>query len=192
MAGFETVIEAAKAEVLPFESWERLTGESSAAFAAFCAYRDFGAERNIKRAAEAQCQQQGCQQQGCNNQGQDTALTSKRYRAWRAWSMQFKWVQRAADFDRYVDRMKQAELRKSIEEQGKAQRRIAGKMNQKVEKKIDLMDAADLSTGAVPVWLEAASKVDREAALLLLGQDTGERQGDKPGRITFASEFEGL
>jgi hypothetical protein len=42
----------ALAAVLPFESWERLTGESSAAYAAFCAYRDYGPDRNIRRAVE--------------------------------------------------------------------------------------------------------------------------------------------
>jgi hypothetical protein len=32
---------------MPFESWERLKGESALAFSAFCAFRDLGAERNI-------------------------------------------------------------------------------------------------------------------------------------------------
>ena len=42
MTDFDKAIKQAKAEILPFESWERLPGETSAAF---CTFRDFGAER---------------------------------------------------------------------------------------------------------------------------------------------------
>jgi hypothetical protein len=53
MTDFDKAIEEAKKEMLPFESWERLAGESSAAFSAFCAFRDCGAERNIRKAVES-------------------------------------------------------------------------------------------------------------------------------------------
>jgi len=46
---YEKIIEEAKASHLPYESWERLPGETGAAFAAFCAYRDYGLERNIRK-----------------------------------------------------------------------------------------------------------------------------------------------
>jgi hypothetical protein len=36
------------------ESWERLPGESGLAYAAFCAFRDYGPERNIRKAVEGQ------------------------------------------------------------------------------------------------------------------------------------------
>ena len=41
MTDFGKVIEEAKADVMPFKSWEHLPGEKPAAFAAFCVYRDF-------------------------------------------------------------------------------------------------------------------------------------------------------
>jgi hypothetical protein len=53
MTDIDKTIEEAKAAILPFESWERLTGESGAAYAAFCSYRDYGPDRNIRRAVEA-------------------------------------------------------------------------------------------------------------------------------------------
>jgi hypothetical protein len=34
------------------ESWERLPGESGLAYSAFCAFRDLGLERNIRKAVE--------------------------------------------------------------------------------------------------------------------------------------------
>jgi len=52
MTEFAKAIEEAKNEVMPFESWERLRGESSLAFAAFCVFRDFGPERNIRKAVD--------------------------------------------------------------------------------------------------------------------------------------------
>jgi hypothetical protein len=53
MTDMDKAIEEARRAVLPFESWERLPKESGAAYAAFCAYRDYGPDRNIRRALEA-------------------------------------------------------------------------------------------------------------------------------------------
>ena len=53
MTDMDKAIEEAKAAMLPFESWERLTRESSKAFAAFCSFRDFGPDRNIRKAVES-------------------------------------------------------------------------------------------------------------------------------------------
>ena len=93
MTDFDKAIEEAKADLLPFESWERLTGESGAAFAAFCAFRDFGVERNIRKAVESF--------------EKDETKREKRYRVWRNWCTQYRWKERAADYDRYLERLKQ-------------------------------------------------------------------------------------
>ena len=69
MTDIDKAIETAKAAVMPFESWERLAGESGAAFAAFCAFRDFGPERNVRKAVEAV--------------EPDEGKRGKRYRIWR-------------------------------------------------------------------------------------------------------------
>jgi excisionase family DNA binding protein len=53
MTDMDKAIEEAKASVMPFESWERLPGESGLAYSAFCAYRDLGLARNIRKAVEA-------------------------------------------------------------------------------------------------------------------------------------------
>jgi len=113
MTDFEKAIEAAKADMLPFESWERLPGESGAAFAAFCAFRDLGLERTIRKAVESV--------------EKDKATQNKKYNVWRNWSNQFKWRERAADFDRNIERLKQTELRKTIEAQGEKHREVTGK-----------------------------------------------------------------
>jgi hypothetical protein len=175
---FDETIEAVRLELLPFESWERLAGESAAAYAAFCAFRDFGAERNIRKAVGAA--------------EKDETKQGKKYRVWRGWAAAFRWRERAADYDGYLDKLKQAELRKTIEEQGKVHRAVTGKMLQVVSKKLDLMDPAELGQGTVTEWVSTAIRAEREAAGLTAGKDKPEGSVDKNGQITFLPDFEGL
>jgi hypothetical protein len=77
------IIEEAKAEIMPFESWERLTGESAGAYSAFCAYRDYGPERNIRKAAEAYGVKRG---EAYGTVGEKPERIEKRCRMWRNWA----------------------------------------------------------------------------------------------------------
>jgi hypothetical protein len=161
MTDMDKAIEEAKAAVLPFESWERLAGESGAAYAAFCAYRDYGPDRNIRRTVEAALAVDG------GEAGTNRGRAAKRYGMWRAWSTQFRWRERAADYDQYLDRLKQTEKRKTIEAQGEKHRAVTGKMLSVVEKKLDLMNPADLTQGTVTEWVETAIRAERKAAGLV-------------------------
>jgi hypothetical protein len=187
MTDINKTIDRAKAAVLPFESWGRLAGESSAAYAAFCAYRDYGPDRNIRRTVEtALTGNEG-------GTGTERGKVEKRYGMWRAWAAQFRWRERAADYDRYLDQLKQAELRKTIEEQGKVHRMVTGKMLQVVSKKLDLMDPADLTQGTVTEWVEAAIRTEREIAGLAVPKGGGNKAGNGGQlEIQFNPEFEGL
>jgi hypothetical protein len=182
MTDIEKTIEEAKAELLPFESWEKLPGESGAAYAAFCVYRDFGPERNIRKVAE--------------KSEADTTKAGKRYRVWRLWSMRFKWVKRAEDYDLYLDRLKQTETRKTIEARGEAHREVTGKMLQVVNKKLDMMNPDDLSQGTVTEWVETAIRMEREIGQFelanCLGVSTCRNSMPKQGEISFTPDFEGL
>ena len=178
MTDIDRVIEEAKAAVMPFESWERLPSESGAAHSAFCAYRDFGPERNIRKAVDAAEPYSG--------------KRDKRYRVWRNWSTAFRWRERAADYDRYTEKLKQAELRKTIEAQGELHRAATGKMLELSLKKMDTMNPADLPTGNIPEWVSTAIKADREDAALLSGNDGKGADAGKQGVFPFGPEFEGL
>jgi hypothetical protein len=177
MTDMDKTIEEAKTAVLPYESWERLAGESGAAYAAFCAFRDYGPDRNVRKAVEVA--------------EKDPAKRGRRYRVWGAWATAFKWRERAADYDLYLDRLKQTELRKTIEAQGERHRAVTGKMLVVVEKKLDLMNPADLTQGTVTEWVETAIRAEREAAGLVAGKDGGKPE-PKQGEINFTPEFEGL
>ena len=175
MTDIDKVIEKAKAEVLPFESWERLDGETSAAFSAFCIYRDLGADRNIRKAVESV--------------EKDEAVRAKRYKVWRNWSTAFRWRERAADYDKYLEKLKQTELRKTIEAQGEKHREVTGKMLDVVSKKLDTMNPAELTQGNVAEWVQTAIKAEREAAGLAVSDGKPE---PKQGELNFVSDFQGL
>jgi len=175
MTDFDKAIEQARAEVLPFESWERLPGETSAAFAAFCAFRDFGSDRNIRKAVDSA--------------EKDEAVRAKRYRVWRNWCTQFRWRERAADYDNYTEKLKQGELRKTIEAQGELHRKVTGKMLEVVSKKLDSMNPEELTQGNVTEWVSTAIRAEREAAGLVA--DNG-RAETKQGELSFVSDFQGL
>jgi hypothetical protein len=181
MTDIDKTIEEAKAAILPFESWERLTGESGMAYSAFCAYRDYGTDRNIRKAVETALAEKDGET--------GTDKVEKRYRMWRVWAMQFRWRERAADYDQYLDRLKQTEVRKTIEEQGKVHRTVTKKMLQVVEKKLDLMNPKDLTQGMVTEWVETAIRTDREGAGLIAPNGKPE---PKQGEINFTPEFNGL
>jgi hypothetical protein len=172
---FGKAIEEAKAAVLPFESWERLPGESGAAYTAFCAYRDFGPERNIRKAVESF--------------ESDETKREKRYRVWRNWCTQFRWRERAADFDNYMEKLKAAEVRKTIEAQGEMHRKVTGKMLDVVSKKLDIMNPEELTQGNVTEWVQTAIRAEREAAGLVAADG---RVEPKQGELSFVQEFQGL
>jgi hypothetical protein len=175
---------------MPVESWERLTGESAAAFAAFRFFRDYGPERNIRRAAEV-----AVLAEDTDAVVDDPAVLvriGRRYRLWRGWAAAHRWRERAADYDGYVDKLKQAEVRKAIEEQGKVDRELFNKMKLVAEKKLDSMDPAELGVGALPGWVTTAVRLDRERLGLAAGADKPDERTDRNGQITFIPEFEGL
>jgi len=161
----------------PFESWERMKGESMAAFAAFRAFRDYGPERNVRKAVE--------------NAESDAAARAKKYRVWLKWAAAYRWKERAGDFDGYAEKLRMAEMRKTIEVQGEQHRKVTGKMLDVVSKKLDLMDPAELSQGNLTDWVEAAIKAEREAAGLAAGTGAS-KTGQQQGELLFTPDFKGL
>jgi len=175
MTDIDRAIDEAKKEMMPFESWEQLPGESSMAFLAFRSFRDIGPERSIRKAVE------GAEK--------DEAKREKRCKVWRNWCGRFRWRERAADYDRYTERLKQGEMRKTIEAQGEKQRMVTGKMLDVVSKKLDTMNPADLTQDSLPEWVQTAIKAEREAAGLVASNGKPE---SKQGELNFTSDFEGL
>jgi hypothetical protein len=133
------------------------------------------AERNIKNAVAA---------------AEPEAIDyEKRYHVWRGWAAKYRWRERIADYDRYVEGLNQAELRKTIEAQGEKHREVTGKMLDVVSKKLDLMSPAELTQGNLTEWVQTAIKAEREAAGLAASSGNAE---PKQGQLNFTNDFEGL
>jgi hypothetical protein len=78
--------------------WDRLTGESSKAYAHFCLYRDMGQGRSLRKLAK------------------DGNCTAK-VRQLDRWSSRWKWVERSQRYDdhlQYQDRLRQEKERKDM------------------------------------------------------------------------------
>ena len=163
---------------LPFESWEKLAKEGARAFAAFCAYRDFGSDRNIKKAILSV--------------ESDVDKAKRQYRTWLNWSAQYHWIKRAADYDKYLDRLKLTERRKVIEAREEAHKEITAKMLFVVKKKLDTMNPDELAQGNVTEWVKTAVQTERD--ILGMGrEESGVKQGQfRQGEINFDGEFSGV
>ena len=160
------------------ESWEKQKGETSLAFAAFMVYRDFGPERNIKKALR--------------RIERDEAVVSRKYRTWRFWATQNHWIERAEDYDRDLDRIALAERRRQIIEHEKDILQTSKKMLVVVDDRVDTMGPGELSQNNVPYWFKTAAQTGREA--LGIGNEKGEKeqQQSKPFEVKFDSAFEEL
>jgi len=176
----DKIIEEAMAGKLPFESWEMLTGESAKAFAAFCVYRDLKADRNIRKAVDVF--------------EPDAAKREKKYRGWRNWAAEYRWKERAVDYDKYHEGLKQTEIRKTIEAQGELHRAVTGKMLNVALEKLNTMNATELPVGAVAEWVQVSTKVDRDDAALYFsdGVSANGKGEAVQGELSFVSDFKGL
>jgi hypothetical protein len=67
---------------------------------------------------------------------------------------------------------------------------VTGKMLSVVEKKLDLMDPADLTQGAVTAWVETAVRAERDVDGLVGTNHDGAAW--RQGEISFAPEFNGV
>ena len=143
----------------------------------FC---DLGADRNIRKAIDSSFLRNG---------EKDDGVRAKKYRVWRNFAAQFRWRERASDYDRYIEKLKQTELRKTIEAQGEKHREVTGKMLDVVKKKLDLMNPEDLTQGTVAEWVQTAIKAEREGLGLVSPNGKTEQ---KQGELNFVSDFQGL
>jgi hypothetical protein len=78
--------------------WDRLTGESSKAYAHFCRYRDMGVSRSLRTLEHVD---------GCTSG----------YRQLGRWSSRWHWVERCQDYDDHLqrqDRLRQEKERKDM------------------------------------------------------------------------------
>jgi len=126
------------------ESWERLPGESSRAYSVFCEYMNLGPYRSLDKL----------------KQKLHKSITKS---VLARWSVKYKWVERASAYDDYIEKLKRIENEKAIVEMCERQAKIAMEFLEKVEKRLETLDPADLTPSELIRWLDIAVKVERLA-----------------------------
>ena len=131
--------------------WERQSGETAKAYAAFLLYRDLPAiDRSVRAARE-----------GHPNDTKGTL------RQWKGWSMRNGWVNRAAEHDSDLASRRRERMAKELERSQDDGLKLVRADLAKVAERIAGMDAEDLAAGQIP----AALKTLIELELKLLGHE---------------------
>lgn len=124
------------------DPWERQVGESSQAFEAFSAYRDFGPVRSVTKVARE--------------------LDKSRTLVGR-WSRRYGWVVRAAAYDREQDRVFLVEQAQARREIARRHAKLAQAVQGKAVSRLQSLDPRELSPAEVLRYLQVAAEIERKA-----------------------------
>jgi len=151
------------------EPWEKLSNETTKAYAAFCIYRDLGSERRIDKVL---------------------AVTGKRNRSSLIkWSSKYNWVERVQAYDQYLEELKRKEQEQAIIEMSRRHAELAVRMQDLIKARLEEIDVNALSPRDLATWLDIATKLER----LSRGEPTSIEKGetDEPIIIEIIKQTEG-
>jgi hypothetical protein len=152
--------------------WEQQPGESARAFGAFRAYRDLGPRRSLPGAAAA-------------FYGQTSASGERQF---DKWSRAFRWVERAAAWDRHLDAEGRAAQEAARREMADRHVREARALQAKALERLRALRPEELGPSDLLRYIVEAVKLER----LALGEpDTVQRQeltGKGGGPLHFSLE----
>lgn len=132
------------------EVWERLPGEPSRAYAAFCLYRDMGLSRTLDKVAAQFHPGSGRRKRAATGRIQE-------------WSRKWRWVERAQAWDDEVDRRKREAQLKAIEEMNDRQAREATILQQKALERLKDLMPEELTPGQALDYIIEAARLERTA-----------------------------
>jgi hypothetical protein len=122
------------------ETWDRIGGESSRAFALFAHYRDEGLNRSLRKTAEA---------------------FKVSTRAVEKMSSRHSWRVRVRAFDREQDRQRQLDNRAAQRDMEDRHARLGTLMQQKALARLQTMDASEMTPNQVAQFMDLGVKIER-------------------------------
>lgn len=137
--------------------WERQPGESEKAYEAFCIYRDAGEKRSINMVY-----------QKC----------TKSVSLLRRWSVRWRWVERAAAYDKDLERQRHKERRKQAAEAEKRQLRIAGMLQSKALAAFAKIPLEKLNARDVRELLRLAIDIERQLLIDPVNSESEQREDE--------------
>lgn len=123
--------------------WDRLPGESARAYRAFCVYRDLGPKRSVLKAIQAA--------------GENVDSVGR----WETWCTQFRWVERAAAYDEWLDRQQREAREEVLRDMARRHAELAMLLLERVRARVEAMKPEELDPGEVARWLEVAARLER-------------------------------
>ena len=142
--------------------WERQSGETAKAYAAFLLYRDLPAiDRSVPEARE-----------------RHQSNTKGTLRQWKGWSMRNGWVNRAAEHDSDLASRRRERMAKELDRAQDDAAVLIRAALAKVAERIQGMDAEELAAGQIPAALRTLIELELkvlgyEDSVALTGKDGG-------------------
>ena len=143
--------------------WERQSGETPKAFAAFCLYRDIPPlDRSVRAAVESFRKQGG--------------KTSERN--WETWASRYNWRERGLASDSNLASRRRERMEKELDRAKDDASVLIRAILAKVAERIQGMDAEDLAAGQIPAALRTLIELELkvlgyEDRVALTGKDGG-------------------
>lgn len=129
-------------------SWERIPGESAKAYAAFCAYRDYGIDRSITKVLQRYHEKYGSR-----------PLLSR-------WSQRYDWVKRCHDYDVHIEKEFRRELHSEYLDMTRRHLSQAKLMQEKALEALETIDPTTLTNLDLLRYLEIGMKLEKDMIIL--------------------------
>ncbi len=147
------------------EPGARLPSEPAAAFAAFVIFRDLGASRSVPKAYR-------------HNQGNTEAKSGQASGCWNAWAREYRWRERAEEWDRHLDRQARLAQVDAVKAMNSRQTRYAIAMQQKGISALLKLKAEEITAAEAQRLLTEGAKLERvalgQAAEIVRNEQAGE------------------
>jgi hypothetical protein len=139
-------------------AWERLPGESSKAYAAFCLYRDLGPRRSIEEASRLYHGKPTL-----DGAPRDTARGRRASGLIRRWAERWNWIARAGARDEADEQAKRRKHLEAVEEMAERHAREALMLQNKAVERLRLLRPEELKPRETLSFLVEAAKLERLA-----------------------------
>lgn len=147
--------------------WERQKTESPQAYEAFVVYRDLGAERSTSKVAR--------------QLSKSTTLMNR-------WSGVHGWVERARQYDNYLDAAARREAVKKVKDMTGRQIKIALQLQQKALQALEALDLEAMSPKDIKEFIKTATELERTNRLeeAKLDKAAQEREAEADASVSLA------